>query len=117
METLENYSKVLQSALQDAIKDILQDIAVKHNLSFEDLCTTYIDGKSVPPPPIANVKDDAPKKRGRKKKQKEEMIETEEIVYEGKTYLVDDKNTVYTNAPNAPVVVGERLVNNNIKFY
>jgi hypothetical protein len=62
-------------------------------------------------------KSDLPKRRGRKKKQKEEFIEAEEYVYNGTTYLVDSKNVVYTNNIDAPTVVGERLIDGSLKFY
>ena len=57
------------------------------------------------------------KKRGRKKIVKEEYIETEEYYYNGCTYLVDTNNLVYTSDIEAPVLIGERLVDGTIKMY
>ena len=62
-------------------------------------------------------KKPTPQKRGRKKKEKEEFIETEECEYRGQVYLVDKKNIVYTNNMDSPTIVGERLVDGTIKFY
>lgn len=62
-------------------------------------------------------KKPAPQKRGRKKKEKEEFIETEECEYDGKVYLVDKKNVVYTNNMESPTIIGQRLVDGTIKFY
>lgn len=87
---------------------ILEDIAEAHNLNVSELKEKYLGQNS----DLMAEK----KKRGRKKKQKDEMIETVEVEYEGSKYLVDSQNNVYTNNVNAPALVGERLVDGTIKF-
>lgn len=56
------------------------------------------------------------KKRGRRKKSKDEFLETEEHEFEGVTYLVDAQNLVYTYNIEAPVFVGHRLADGTIKL-
>lgn len=56
------------------------------------------------------------KKRGRRKKSKDEFLETEEYEFEGVTYLVDAQNLVYTYNIEAPVFVGHRLADGTIKL-
>jgi hypothetical protein len=57
-----------------------------------------------------------PKKRGRKKKHREELIETEEFEYNGIVYLVDTQNNVYTYNVEQPVFVGTKLIDGRVKF-
>lgn len=89
---------------------ILNDISKDYKLDYLELKNKYTNNDS-------KTNDTIPKKRGRKKKIKEEFIEAEEYEYEGKIYLVDNKNTVYTNNLESPSVVGEKLINGSIKFY
>lgn len=61
--------------------------------------------------------DETLRKRGRKKKQKEELVEVEEYEYEGTTYLIDASNNVYTFDLDAPHLIGERFVDGTIRFF
>jgi len=97
-------------ALEKEIECMLVDISKNYKLDIQELKARYM-------PVIEPAQVPVPKKRGRKKKQKEEYIEAEEYEYEGDTFLVDDKNTVYTNNIDAPRIVGERLVDGTIHFY
>lgn len=90
------------------LEKLLEDISKTYSIDYDELKDKYIGKKD---------QVSVPKKRGRKKKQKEEFIEAEEFEYEGVTYLVDDKNNVYTNNVEAPNLVGEKLVNGSIRFY
>lgn len=56
------------------------------------------------------------KRRGRKKKTKDKFIETSPYTFNEKTYLVDNDNNVYTYNINNPLLIGEKLINGNIKF-
>lgn len=64
------------------------------------------------------IAEDAPKKstRGRKKKVAEEYLDTTEYKYNGITYLIDDKNNVYTYDLVAPKRIGEKLIDGTVKF-
>lgn len=101
--------------ITENLEEMLKDISITYSLDFEELKTKYINKPNETI--IIEQQVEVPKKRGRKKKQKEEYIEAEEIEFEGKTYLVDDKNNVYTNNIDFPTLIGEKLVNGNIKFY
>lgn len=57
-----------------------------------------------------------PKKRGRKKKHREELIATVEYEYNDVKYLVDNDNNVYTHNVEQPVYVGTKLIDGRIKF-
>lgn len=89
------------------LSTILEDIAAKHDLNVNDLKEQYLQTNQ----------DIEKKKRGRKKKQKDEFIEAVEIEYDGTKYLVDDQNNVYTHDLEAPTLIGEKLVDGTIKFF
>jgi hypothetical protein len=91
----------MESAFNKKLSKILDEIAEKYNLNAEELQKTY----------IPNVK-----KRGRRKKKTDEIIEMTEYIYEGDKFLIDSKNTVYTFEPESPLVIGEKLIDGTIKF-
>ena len=61
------------------LQRVLLDISLQYGINFNELKEKYL-------------KPDVAKKRGRKKKMKEEFIDAEEYDYQGVTYLVDNKN-------------------------
>lgn len=83
---------------------ILDDISKTYNIDREELFQKYLA-----PYAEDDVNQHIPKKRGRKKKIKDDFIETEEYEYMGKVYLVDKNNIVYSNDPQKPVVLGKKL--------
>jgi len=99
-----NISGKIQNILNEELENMLKDISKTYKLDFLELKQKYMP-------------NDLPKKRGRKKKLKEEFIEAEEYVYKGETYLVDNKNLIYTNNLESPTIIGEKLVDGTIKFY
>ncbi len=107
-------SDVILTQVSEQLQHTLSCISKDYNISLDELKERYGT-----PLPLTNkpneVKKEA-KKRGRKKKQKEEVIETEEYEYNDVTYLVDKDNNVYTNDVNRPVLVGTRLVDGRIKY-
>lgn len=107
-------SDVIMSQVNEQLQHTLSLISKDYDLPIEDLKLKYGT-----PLPLINkgneVKKEA-KKRGRKKKQKEEVIETEEYEYNDVVYLVDKENNVYTNDVNRPVLVGTKLVDGRIKY-
>lgn len=117
---------VISSHVRQHTEELLRCIAQDHGLVFEELMAQY--GHRQPNIDVGKAKKktgqhmaDAnastePKKRGRKKKQKEELIETEEYDYNGITYLVDSDNNVYTYNVEQPVLVGTKLVDGRVKF-
>lgn len=121
--SIDDISSQLQAYVMTELDNVIKDISSTYKLDYEELKTKYISNS-----PVAKTTEDvccnnascqpaAPKKRGRKKKQKEEFIEAEEYEFDGTVYLVDNKNTVYTNNVDAPTIVGERLIDGSIKFY
>lgn len=107
-------SDVILCQITEQLHHTLSLIANDYELPLEELKEKYGT-----PLPITHkngeVKKEA-KKRGRKKKQKEEVIETEEYEYNDVIYLVDKDNNVYTNDINRPVLVGTKLVDGRIKY-
>lgn len=114
--SLDDISSKLTSIIQEEIDNVLKSISSKYKIDYTELQMQYIKTK---PQQVKeeSPKKPAPQKRGRKKKEKEEFIETEEYEYDGIIYLIDKKNVVYTNNTDAHVIVGERLVDGTIKFY
>lgn len=113
-----NILEDLGLVINNHVKNILEDIAMtydldigalknKYLLSEADACCRGVSGGVVA----------EKKKRGRKKKQKDEFIETEEYEYEGVKYLVDRNNNVYTHNVEEPHLVGERLVDGTVRLF
>ena len=122
-------TKVLLEVISHHVKshtnDILAMIAQEYDLDINELQEKYgskpfaIDLGKVKKKTSTQEADGAqsePKKRGRKKKPKEELIETEEYEYEGVTYLVDGDNNVYTYNVEKPVYIGTKLIDGRVKF-
>jgi hypothetical protein len=122
-------TKVLLDVLSNHVKnhtsDILLCISKDYNISFDELNEKYgskpvtIDIGKNKKSKIAHGPDGLPiepKKRGRKKKQREELIETEEYEFNGIKYLVDNDNNVYTHNIDQPVYVGTKLIDGRVKF-
>ena len=113
---------VIGGQVKDHTKVILTEIAKDYDLPLDDMLQKYGNiqpnielGRSKKKGPNA-VKNTEPKKRGRKKKLKEELIETEEYEYNGITYLVDGDNNVYTYNVDQPTLIGTKLIDGRIKF-
>jgi hypothetical protein len=119
-------SKLLVDVISGHVKDhtklVLTKIANDYDLSLDDLLQEY--GSLQPNIELGRskkkgtntVKNTEPKKRGRKKKLKEELIETEEYEYNSVTYLVDNDNNVYTYNIDQPALIGTKLIDGRIKF-
>lgn len=106
-------TKELNALVQAKLTAILEDVATTYNLDKKELIEKYVKK-----PVVKKPKDqDNTEKRGRRKKDKDELIETEEYEWEGDTFLVDKKNNVYTNEPESPLLIGERLVDGTIRFF
>lgn len=120
---------VIASHVSEHTDTVLKAIATEYNLNYEELKEKY--GSITPLIDIGRKKKQSktasanvegsdttvePKKRGRKKKLKEELVETEEYEYEGVTYLVDAENNVYTYNVDAPVLIGTKLIDGRIKM-
>ena len=114
---------VIAAHVKTHTNEILKAIAKDYDINVEELVTKYA---SIPPnidigrhkkiKPVNDGQVVEPKKRGRKKKPKEELIETEEYEFNGLTYLVDSDNNVYTYNIEQPVLVGSKLIDGRIKF-
>ena len=102
------------------VKSLLESIASTYNLNEKELKEKYMGAAAgVADTQDTTVLGDATekKKRGRKKKQKDEYIETEEYDYEGVKYLVDGNNNVYTYNIEEPMLIGEKLVDGTVKKF
>lgn len=105
---------------------LLKSVADDYGLNYEELLHKYgtmeisLDlgkgRKKNEPKTDADGKQAEPKKRGRKKKFREELIETEEYEYKGVMYLVDGNNNVYSHNPEQPTLLGTKLIDGRIKF-
>lgn len=122
-------TKVLLDVLSNHVKnhtnEILLGISKDYNISFDELKDKYgskpviIDIGKNKKSKVTHGPDGLPiepKKRGRKKKQREELIETEEYEFDGVKYLVDNDNNVYTYNIDQPVYIGTKLIDGRIKF-
>lgn len=95
--------KKVNRDVYDAMCVLIRNIATDYNLDSQELIKTYL-------PNIDTIKC----KKGRKKE--DDLIETEEYTYAGKTYLVDNDNTVYSCNIKNPVILGKKLIDGTIQF-
>lgn len=122
-------TKVLLEVISNHVKnhtnEILQDIAKTYNISYDELKEKYgskllvIDVGKNKKTKLTHGPDGLPiepKKRGRKKKPREELVETEEYEYNGVKYLVDNDNNVYTYNLEQPMLIGTKLIDGRIKY-
>lgn len=114
--SLDDISNKLTSIIYEEIDAVLKSISSKYSIDYTELRQQFIKPKYLNNE-LSSLDKKQPQKRGRKKKEKEEFIETEEHEYQGVIYLIDKKNVVYTNDTEAPVIIGEKLVDGTIKFY
>jgi hypothetical protein len=112
---------VIECHIKEHTKTLLLNIATDYNISFDELNDKY--SNILPNIDLGKTKKKGtsspnvePKKRGRKKKVKEELIETEEYEYNNVLYLVDKDNNVYTHNVKEPVLIGTKLIDGRIKF-
>lgn len=98
-------TKEVNALIQAKLVAILQDVAATYDLDKDELIEKYVKKPVVKKPAI------------RKKKDKDELIETEEYEWEGDTFLVDKKNNVYTNEQESPLHIGERLADGTIRLF
>jgi hypothetical protein len=109
-----NLSTNIQSVfnlLQQTFFSMLDDISKTYNIDRQELVDRYMANVCCE---MDNTNVMGPKKRGRKKKIKDDFIETEEYEYDGKTYLVDKNNIVYSNDTQKPSVLGKRMSDGRI---
>jgi hypothetical protein len=97
----------MTSLVNQSVLTILQDISKEYDIDIEELKAKYVPGFE----PLLTQK-----KRGRKKKIKDEYIETEEFDFKGKTYLVDSNGIVYSNDTKNPIMLGYRNPDGSIHF-
>ena len=113
----EDINNAVKAHLDSQINNLLEKIATDFNIRVETLKKKYL-----PKPKKSRAKktteDGAePPKRGRKKKEnKDELIEMEVYEYQGTQYLVDAESNVYTYDEEHPALIGERLINGEIKL-
>jgi len=115
---------MITSHVTEHTDNLLKTIAQDNDLDYDMLKQKY--GNVAPQIEIGKTKKkqsangnkepSEPKKRGRKKKHKEELVETEEYEYNGVTYLVDNDNNVYTYNTEAPTLIGTKLIDGRVKM-
>ena len=106
-------SSQVSKIIEDEIEMLVKKISVDYKLDLEELKKKY-ELMFINYPEV--VAETPKKQRGRKKKVKDEYISTNEYLYNGVTYLVDQKNNVYTYNVESPTQIGEKLVDGTIKF-
>ena len=110
-------SSQISTLINQHIKTILEDIAEKYKLDDTELSSLKAKYLIEVVKQEDNTDTVEKKKRGRKKKQKDEFIETEEYEYEGTKYLVDANNNVYTFNISEPHLVGEKFADGSIRLF
>lgn len=121
MMSMEKVAKQVGILIYEELENVLQQIATDYKLDFNTLMTKYaVTYSQQAGAGIEKVGGGGGKNKKTKTKTtsscNDDYIETEEFEYNGKKYLVDTNNIVYTNDVDRPMVVGERLVNGSIKF-
>jgi hypothetical protein len=106
MDTLSAFAQSTTVILNDSWLCLLTQISKDYNIDLEELKMKYLSGMLGIPV----------KKRGRKKKIKDEYIEAEEFEYNGETYLIDTNGIIYSNNSKNPVMLGQRKKDGQIHF-
>ena len=96
--------KKVNRAMYESMRLLITKIASDYSLNPDDMIATYLPSLTTP------------QSKKKKKTKEEDYIETEEFVYKGRTYLVDDNNVVYTNNINKPTIMGRRMPDGVIEF-
>jgi hypothetical protein len=104
--SIDAFRKIVDSALET----LVTRISVDYELNIDELKAKYLTFQ----PHEAEVKT---KKKGRKKKTTDNVIETVEYTFENIKYLVDKHNNVYTYNIDSPTQVGKKLADGSIKFH
>lgn len=111
----DDYGLEFEEVRSKYIENPLQNIETPKNQTKsskkKDGPSTSGDGKSSGSSTVSKPR------RASSKKNKNDLIETTEFVYQGTTYLVDKKKNVYTYDTENPKLVGLKLVDDSIKFY
>jgi hypothetical protein len=129
--TKEHMNTLLQPVkefVDGVLSDLIYKISVDYSLDLDELKVRYgllapseQQSEPITPKnqsiPEAIEPPEAPKKKGRKKKGKEEYTEMTKYVYKGEPYLMDKQNNIYTFNVEAPTHIGQKLVNGTIKFF
>lgn len=104
--------------VDEALETLVTRISVDYKLDINELKEKYFTVSSIGEGSNnQNQSNELPKKKGRKKKVQDNVIETVEYLYEDITYLVDKNNNVYTYNLETPTMVGKKLVDGTIKFH
>lgn len=98
--------------VDSALENLVTKISVDYNLNVEELKSKYLQGGKIEDPELSK-----PKKKGRKKKVSDNVIETVEYTFENIKYLVDKHNNVYTYNIESPTCVGKKLADGSVKFH
>lgn len=85
--------------------DLLKAVARDYGLDADELIDKYV------------IKGGVCTRKMYQKKKRQDYVETEELVFEGVTYLVDSRNQVYTYNVEKPMMIGERLIDGSVKFF
>lgn len=111
---MEGIAKNLNQAFVNDKVKLLKSIANDYNLDPRELIEKYVDSTEITPGAL--VKN---KKHGQASSQKKrnEFVETEEFVHNGETFLIDNRNQIYTYNVERPMMVGERLADGTVKFF
>ena len=103
--SVSNTSMNINNIFIEYVVSLLESISAEYDIDLNELKDKYLDFN----PSV--------KKRGRKKKIKDEYIETEEFDFNGKVYLVDANNVVYSNNVKNPVMLGKKKTDGTITFF
>jgi hypothetical protein len=101
----------IKEVIDNTICSILEKIAIDYKIDVIELKDKYGFNNTIEPE-IKIIK-----KKGRKKKNKEEFTEMTKYTHEGNSYLMDKQNNIYTFNIDSPTHIGQKLVNGTIKFF
>jgi hypothetical protein len=106
MNIMATVTQNITNIINESWVSLLTEISKDYNIDFEELKNRYLTEVSIV----------AVKKRGRKKKIKDEYIEAEEFEYNGETYLIDKNGIIYSNDSKNPVMLGQKKRDGHVYF-
>lgn len=115
---MEEIARNLHNAFTADKMNMIKNIARDYELNEEELIQRYVYNDQNGNGSITNdgsLPVSSKRVFGTKKK-RNDCIETWEYEYNGITYLIDNKDNIYTYNIDKPLLIGDKLLDGTIKF-
>lgn len=114
---MEEIARNLHQAFTTDKITLLKNIARDYDLNEEELIQRYMcnEQNGFHNTNVSQLSSSSKKQFGTRKK-RNDCVETWEYEYNGITYLIDNKDNIYTYNIDKPLLIGDKLLDGTIKF-